>query len=64
MQDKYITKTDINGNTTRLIIDHEKKQVIYNYACPIFSRSDAVTVTKRELQNIRNNYKNLGFMEV
>lgn len=64
MQDKYITKTDINGNTTRLIIDHIKKLVIYGYSCPIFARSDAVTVTKRELQNIRNNYKNLGYLEV
>jgi len=64
MQDKYITKTDINGNTTRLIIDHTKKLIIYGYSCPIFARSEATTTTQRNINRILKEYKEAGYKEV
>jgi len=64
MKDLYITKTDINGNTYRMIIDHETMRIIYNYSCPLFSRREATTTGKRDLQRIRAEYKKAGYMEV
>ena len=64
MTDRYITKADRNGNTYRLEIDHNGRRVIYNYSCSLFTRSEAVTVSKRDLQEIRANYKNAGYTEI
>lgn len=64
MKDYYITKADTNGNTYRLIIDHAKKRIIYNYSCPLFSRREATTTGKRDLQRIRAEYKKAGYTEV
>ncbi len=64
MKDLYITKADTNGNIYRMIIDHESKKIIYNYSCPLFSRREATTTTKKDLQRLRADYKKAGYTEV
>lgn len=64
MKDFYITKKDINGNVCRLIINHETKKIMYDYACNLFLRKEATTTTKKNLQRIRAEYKKAGYMEV
>lgn len=46
MKEYFRTKTDINGNTYALEIDHEKKEYTLSYNP--FNYSDYVTIGKRE----------------
>lgn len=60
----FITKADTNGNIYRLQVNHETKKIYYNFSCGLFTRSDAVLVSKKDLQRLRADYKNVGYMEV
>ena len=56
----YATKPDTNGNTYKLQIDTEKKQYTTEPG-GFFHRSDAVTVTKKELRTLKENAIKEGY---
>lgn len=59
----YATKPDTNGNIYKLQLDTDKKTYTTQPG-GFFHRSDAVTVTKRELNRIRENAKAENYKEV
>ena len=59
----YATRPDINGNTYKLKIDHSAKTYTTNPG-GFFHRSDAVTVTRRKLQELREEAKAAGYKEI
>lgn len=59
MLNRYITKRDMNGNTYRLEIDHDARTFREN--CGLFTKADAVTVTRRELRSLKESAKNSGY---
>ena len=56
----YATKLDANGNIYKLQLDTDKKQYTTEPS-GFFHRSDAVTVTKKELRKIRQNAIKEGY---
>lgn len=60
MIEKLATKRDINGNTYKLLIDHEKKTYTTEPA-GFFHRSDYMTITKRDMRRIREEIKAAGY---
>lgn len=60
MIEKLATKRDINGNTYKLLIDHEKKTYTTEPA-GFFHRSDYMTITKRDMNRIKAEIKAAGY---
>ena len=63
MINRYATKTDINGNTYKLIID-AGRQIYSRENSGFFHRSDFVTVTKRDYRKLLEEAKTAGYQEV
>lgn len=62
MKTIYATKRDINGNTYKLIVDTEKRQFAHENS-GFFHRSDAVTVSKRAIREIKSQVVADGYTE-
>lgn len=63
MINRYATKTDINGNTYKLIIDTDGRTYARENS-GFFHRSDFVTVSKRDYHKLLEEAKTAGFQEV
>lgn len=62
MKTLYATKADINGNIYKLELNHIDKTFTTNPA-GFFHRSEAVTVTRRKLREIKEEAKKAGYTE-
>lgn len=60
MIEKLATKRDVNGNTYKLLIDHEKKTYTTEPA-GFFHRCDYITITKRDMRKRREEIKAAGY---
>lgn len=58
----YATKLDTNGNIYKLKIDHARKIYTTNPA-GFFHRSDAVTITRRQMREIIEEARAAGYTE-
>jgi len=57
----YRTNPDTCGNVYRLKIDHDKRTFTQN---TFFAKSDAVTITRRQMREIKEEAKAAGYKEI
>jgi len=60
MTNLYRTNPDTCGNVYRLKIDHSARTYTTNV---FFAKSDAVTVTRRQLRQLKEEAKAAGYIE-
>lgn len=61
MISNYMTKTDINGNTYTLRIDH----AAHTFECGAWLvRSESITITRKKYRELVNELKANGYKEI
>ena len=63
MKTLYATKPDRNGNTYKLILDTDKKLYALENS-GFFHRSDAVTITRKKMRELKTAAISAGYKEV
>ena len=60
---RFSTKLNANGNSFKLLVDLENKTYQAGYFVFLASESD-VSISKKEIEKLIVNLKEIGFMEV